>query len=267
MVVNAMGDGVYYALMDGYRAAAGNDKKARDRAVERFTQFYGEFFEDYVVDLFQRGYIGRKDAHVSGEVEYKKGVLSSDVIVTEANDILFIEVVAKRMGFIDSILRLSPETIGRDIEAGVIDKARQLQRNITDFRSGLLFPDCPRPQKKRIFPIIIAPNEWPRITIIDSILPVLEREEGLLADVEPLELFDAGEAEWLETALPSGLRLGELLNRKNRSTKQYRLMSLHNYLYYAEPGTSPGLVPNVRIRGGEVAKEIIGLVESWAATD
>ena len=132
-----------------------------------------------------------------------------------------------------------------------------------DFRGGLLFPEYPRPASQRIFPVIIAPNELPRITIIDSILPTLQRDEGILNDVEPLELLDVGEAEWLEPALHGGLRLGELLNRKNLSTKHNRMMSLHNYLFYTEPGTSPGLVPSVRVRGGEVAKEIIELVKSW----
>jgi hypothetical protein len=263
IVANAMGDGVYYALMDGYRERAGSNQRARKDAVERYTRLYGEFFEDYIVDLIRHAYSARRDAQVSGEVEYVTGVMSSDVVIREAGDILLVEVVAKRMGFRDSVLRLEPASIARDIQAGVIAKARQLDRNVKDFRNGVLFPDWPRTANQRIFPIIVAPNDWPRITIIDSVLPDVLRNEGLLSTAEPLELLDAGEVEWLGSALPSGLRFGELLDRKNKSAKHNRMMSLHNYLYYVEPGTSPDAVPTVRGRGGEIALRIIERVRSW----
>lgn len=258
-----MGDGAYYALMDGYRETAGSDPRARKEAVERFTRFYGEFFEDYVVGLLTSGYAGRSDACVSPEVPYKPGFLSSDAIVFEADDVLFFEVVAKRMSFVDSILHLDEKAIGRDLEAGVIGKARQLHRNVEDYRAGVLFPDHPRPPGQRIFPIVVAPNEWPRITVIDSLLPRLAHEEGLLVNAEPLEMLDIGEVEWLEAALESGLRLGALLDRKNNLRTQHRHMSLHNYMYYGEPGTVPGTTPKVRDRGAEVAKSIIELVKTW----
>lgn len=265
VVADWMGDGAYYALMDGYREAAGSEPRKRREAVERFTRFYGEFFEDYVVGLLKSGYAGRSDAHVSPEVEYKPDILSSDAVVSEADDILFFEVVAKRMSFVESVIRLDEKAIGRDLEAGVIKKARQLHRNVEDYRAGVLFPDQSRPKGQRIFPIIVAPNEWPRITVIDSVLPRLAHEEGLLANAEPLELLDIGEVEWLETALQSGLRLGALLDRKNNLRPQHRHLSLHNYMYYGEPGTVPGATAKVRDRGAEVATSIIELVKTWHA--
>ena len=91
------------------------------------------------------GYAGRSDSHVSPEVEYKPGVLSSDAVVSEADDILFFEVVAKRMSFVDSVIRLDEKAIGRDLEAGVVKKARQLHRNIEDYRSGALFQGSSSP--------------------------------------------------------------------------------------------------------------------------
>lgn len=96
----------------------------------------------------------------------------------------------------------------------------------------------PRPDGQRLYPLIVSPQDWPRITIISDTLPRLQEQEVLLTEVEPLD-------------------------RKNRSIPAHRMMSLNNYLIFVEPGTGvKGLSP-ARARGSEVAKDIMKLYESW----
>ena len=70
---------------------------------------------------------------------YKPGVKSSDTFVYDNGDVFLIEVVAKRMNLIKSVLRLDPAQIEEDLRQGVLKKIRQLQRNVEDFGSGELF--------------------------------------------------------------------------------------------------------------------------------
>ena len=266
LVQNVMGDGTYFALLDGYREAAGTDNHARKEALGRFTRFYGEFFEDHVASILGRAYEGRANALFTREVEYLPGFKSSDVIIAEGHDIIFVEVVTKRMNLIDSVLRLKPEAIAKDLEAAVLGKARQLDRNIRDFRAGPLLPNFPRVAGQRIFPVVVSPHDRPRINVITTALEVARKSQGLLADVEPLELLDLGEVEQLEAGLHDGISLSGLLDRKNKSTRHNRMMSLHNYLINVEPSTLPPGMSPTRRRGSEIAKGIIELAQTWIAS-
>ena len=266
LVQNAMGDGTYFTLMDGYRAA-GADPRARKEAVERFTRFYGEFFEDHIAGILERAYHGRSDALFTREVEYLPGVKSNDVIIAEGQDVIFVEVVAKRMNLVDSVLRLKPDAIARDLEAAVLVKARQLDRNIRDFRARTLLPDFPRAAGQRIFPVIVSPHDRPRVNVITTALAAARQKHGLLTDVEPLELLDLGEVEQLESGIHAGVRLSALLERKNKSTPHNRMMSLHNYLIQVEPSTLPTGMSPTRERGSEVARRILALAQTWIGGD
>jgi hypothetical protein len=265
LVENTMGDGTYFILFDNYRDGVGPQRRAQKQAVHRFTSYYGEFFEDHVADLIARAYTGRDDVRLTREVTDRKGAKSTDVIVAEGSNVLFIEVVSKRMNLIDSVLRLKPDKIAGDIKAGVLDKARQIQTNIDRFRRGALLPDWPRPAGQRLFPVIVAPHDRPRINIIAMYLAKAAKSEGLLADVEPLELIDLGELEELEKVISDGHSLSELLVRKNRAQPHYRMMPMHNYLIFVEPNiVPPGMSPTRKL-GSDVAKQIMELAKTWEA--
>jgi hypothetical protein len=100
LVANAMGDGTYFTLLDGY---SGGDK-------DKFTRFYSEFFEDYIANVFEDGYSARQDATTTRAITYErigKPVESSDLIITEGNDVIFVEVVAKRLNLVNSCYDLA----------------------------------------------------------------------------------------------------------------------------------------------------------------
>ncbi len=259
LVQNALGDGAFFLLLDGYVGA--------DRS--RFTRFYGEFFEDYVACCFSRGYEDRVDAIVRPEAEYVKGkqkIKSTDVVVAENGDVLFIEVMAKRPKLLESVLALKDDGIQADV-AAFIAKARELDKRIRDYRSGALFPDLPRPDGQRIFPVIVTPTEWPRVYLLHSVLPAAIAKEGLLPGCEPIELLDAGDVELLEGLLQRGMRLPALLDRKNGAggPTDARFKSLNDYLVYYEPSLLSENRRPGRERGGEIARSLLALGEGWFA--
>lgn len=257
LLTNAMGEGVYFALFDSYGIETGDSKKKL-----RLSRFYGEFFESYITTILQRAYAGHSDTDVYPNFSYSGGD-STDIIIIEGRDVFFVEVVSKRMKVIDSILKLDEQAILDDIAEGVVKKIRELHKHIGNFRERLLLPDVSRPADQRIFPIVVSPNDWPRIRILSEILPNLQSEEGLLSDTQPLELLDAGEVESLESDIKRGLRVGDLLARKNGSTPQNRMMTLNNYLIYIEPTTTTDEQSPTRVRGSEIAKEIVAMAMSW----
>ena len=248
LLTNAMGDGIYFTLLDSYDDARKN----------RFMPFYGEFFEDYIVKRFADAYRERVDARTTPEVVYNVADKSSDFIIQENGDVIFVEVVAKRMKFVDSVLRLNKGSIEDDLRKGILWKVEQLDRNIRDFREGRLLPSWPRPVGQRYFPVLVAPRGWPRIYVHTEFLPV----EGsmFIQDCEPVEMLSMSEVESIELALQQGVRFGELLYRKNHSWKQYRHDTLHNFLLTPEEKhTIPNILYPARARGGEVARELIAL--------
>jgi hypothetical protein len=257
LIQNLLGDGVFFRLLDGY---VGPDRL-------KFMRFYGEFFEDYVAGCFARGYADRGDAVVRPETKYVKGkqtIKSTDVVVAENGDLIFIEVMAKRPKLIESVLALSDDGIQTDVEAFVA-KARELDRRIHDFRDGILFPEIPRPQGQRIFPIVVTPTEWPRVYLLYAILPAAINDEGLLAGCEPVELLDAGDVELLEGLLQRGLRLPEFLGRKNGAggPTDARFKSVNDYLVFYEPSLLSDNRRPGRERGGEIARSLIALGKGW----
>ncbi len=266
LIENAMGDGTYFVLFDGYRDEAGLDPEARKRAITKFTGFYGEFFEDHVAGIFENAYKGKADRRFTREIQFRPGALSTDVILAEGDDIIFIEIVSKRMNLRESVLRLRPSAIAKDIEDGVLHKVKQLHDNIERFRNRDLLPDWPRPDGQRFFPIVVAPHDRPRVNVITTDLAKVQESDGVLAGAEPLELLDLGEVEQLENGLVAGVSLTQLLQNKNRSTPEHRLMSVHNYLYYVEPDLLPAGMSPTRQRGSDVARGIMELAQTWVAS-
>jgi hypothetical protein len=222
-----------------------------------------------VASCVTRGYANRTDAIVRPETEYVKGkqmIKSTDVVVAENGDVLFIEVMAKRPNLLESVLSLKDAGIQADV-AAFVAKARELDKRIADYRSGALFPDLPRPDGQRIFAVIVTPTEWPRVYLLYEILPTVIAKEDLLTGCEPIELLDAGDVELLEGLLQRGMRLPALLDRKNGTggPTDARFKSLNDYLVFYEPSLLSENRRPGRERGGEIARSLIRIGEGWFA--
>jgi hypothetical protein len=268
LVANLMGDGAYFLLADGY---AEEDKRDGVMRRGRFTSYYGEFFQDYVTDLFRRSYDGRADSKVECDVEYVgddgETVRSSDIIVAEGGDVIFIEVVAKRMNLESSVVDLDHDAIATDLLKAAICKAWQIHRNIEDFANGTLLPAWERHSSQRFFPVLVTPNDLPRINLIHDALAKAMAQDGLFnrAHVKPMEFIDVAEVEHLEPALHDGMRLAALLDRKNSGNPHHRVMTMHNYLLTVpyERGTLPERLTPSRLRGNDIARDLLDVSKGW----
>jgi hypothetical protein len=232
LLMNKFGEGFYFTIFDGYRGEP--TEKGREKHLQ-FSQFWSEFFEDYVFERFRDGYAEHPEIIVHPEILYLSCRKSSDVIIVENGDIIFVEVVAKHLNMRGSVTKLDDSVLQNDFRMGIAEKIEQLDRNIKDFRSGVLLADIPRKIGYRVFPVIVSPNEWPRIFLLNNFLPDLQAKHGWLQDTEPLELLDIAEVERIEAIVAAGYSFSGLLDRKNKLRRHERLQSLHNYLANVEP--------------------------------
>jgi hypothetical protein len=254
---NLLGTGLFFALMDSYRDAAGPDPKARKDAVDRFTRFFGEFFEDYVVQRFDETY-RTANAKLYTEREYQPGVKSTDLVIIEDETAIFIEVVAKRFNYMTSIQKLDPKAITRDIDSMVVEKVEQLDRNVRDFREGvLIYPGVDAAAITRIYPIVATVQPIPQNVGITTVIAASVAEKGYLADTEPLQFLAAEEIEMLGPAFASGYSLESLLSKKTadsfwrtQSVRNFVVTSMRSLLEYASP-------PSPRYQ------RVLSVVSSW----
>ena len=59
------------------------------------------------------------------EQEYLPGVKSTDFVIFENDNAIFIEIVAKRFNYVANLQKLDKKMILRDIQAMVLDKVKQ----------------------------------------------------------------------------------------------------------------------------------------------
>jgi hypothetical protein len=136
--------------------------------------------------------------------------------VFEGDDVIFIEVVAKRVNMIGAVLELDDDAIEDVLEKGVAKKLRQLHTNIVAYRAGEIFADRERPAGQRLFAMIVTPVPYPHSYLMMEYIPRLIAEERLLPDIAAIVMADivmadVEEIELLEDGVPLGLRLGKLL--------------------------------------------------------
>jgi hypothetical protein len=223
---NALGSGIFFTLLDGYN---GQNEQA---AGKKFTRFFGEFFEQYALDIARR-FSARSNSRCFGEIEYS-GKKSTDIVIFEHTRAVLIEVVAKRFNVTRSVAAMEQSAIDDDLKAMIIDKAVQIDRCIKEFRAGdLRYPDVEQARITKIFPVVlvvqpVAIGHGMRLKI-ENIL----EEKRLLQDVYALEVIEVGTLESLEPVLGRDLKLSTVLNRKRVHTRGGR-MSLKNHIYHNE---------------------------------
>lgn len=194
---NNLDAGLFFTFFDAYGRNDGNAAKLK------FSAFFGRFFEHYIGDLFSTACEGTQ-CTVRREEPYGDGSLSTDVVVVEPEHIIFVEIVSKRLNLVKSILRFDQDTIDADVEAGILHKLEQLSANIQAYKDKVLFPDLPRPKGQLIFPVLVMPTAWPRISVLTGRIPELEAAHASLRAAEPVEFLDVGEVEQLQEPISRG---------------------------------------------------------------
>ena len=119
-----MTEGIFWVLSD----AAMAEGKPR----EHFTGAFGQVFEEWVQRTFERAIptVGVKRVHRARPYQSRQGnVDSTDVVLDYEPEAVFIEVVSKRQQSA-TLTRGDYAAFSSDLEAGVLKKAKQLDRNI-----------------------------------------------------------------------------------------------------------------------------------------
>lgn len=254
---NKLGVGLYFALFDRYRSRGDGSEK-------RFAQLFGAWFETYILELMRDATRERPSVDVFGETAYKTGdgnSKSTDVVVIDGNCAVFIEITKKRFKLDETICELDPKALADDLDAMVIRKAKQLDRSLRDFRSGLYKLDGVDPALiERVFPVILTEQGVPQLISLNARLREKIRDERYLEDCEPLNILSAEDIEGLVWSERGSLDLCGLLARK-QANEALRYRDLVTYLYQAEPEKLRPENPDAR--GVFFSKVVEPYVKRW----
>ena len=199
-------EGIFWILSDA----------AMDKSLprEHFTGAFGQVFEEWVQRAFERAIppIGVQRVHRAKPYAGPDGdVDSTDVIIDYEPDVVFVEVVAKRPQAA-TLTRGDYASFGQDLEMGILKKAKQLDRNVADFRSGRLVVGGMDPNRiTRIFPVILSIEGFPSMPPIPMVIAERIKAKGLLCDLPSVALVSAEELAAIEAFMEQGVSFLELL--------------------------------------------------------
>jgi hypothetical protein len=186
-------EGVFHVLAEAAEAE-GYDRR-------HYTSPLGDVFQRLVEETVRRGAaIASPSALIVADVTYgarRSRRRSSDVIVAEGRDPVFIEVVSGPLQVATST-RGDLTCFRADLERLVVRKARQLDRNIHDFLNGQLQIDGVDPALvSHVWPVIVTSHTFPHAeTIMEEVSRIVAAEgylrhpkAGHLAIISAEDLF------------------------------------------------------------------------------
>ena len=163
------------------------------------------------------------------------GIKSTDLVIFEGSNALFIEVVAKRFNYITNLQRLDAKAIAKDIESMIYEKVKQLDRNIADFRTGALSYDgIDSSSIKSVYPVVATVVPVPQFVGLPRIVTKEIADREYLADVEALQFLAAEDLEMLVPAFSAGQSLSTILAEKI-ADQLWCSQSMRNYVVVRRP--------------------------------
>jgi len=254
MIQSWLSEGFHYRLLDSAQARAVGDK--RGKVSLRYTAFWGELLEDYVLRLARSSYPRERPVgggRVYGEQPYgrKRQAKTSDVAVDLGLDLVLIEVTGSRLRA-DTLLLGDPHSVIGDLQRTVVRKIRQLDGCINALLNGTA--TIPADNKEvdlarveRIWPIVVTASDVTQNGLVWTV--IREQTAGSLsqAKVQPLTLLDLEDVEHLLGFVEAGRSLPDVLARK--TADPYRDLELAVWVRHdpAAPRelTRPGLVEDL----------------------
>lgn len=221
--------GIYWILFDHFQAQ-GEDKRLQ------FTRFFGEIFEHYVCEIFERIFppstrlanrLFFEPIYYVGRQQFK----AADIMLFNGNAAIFVEVTSSRMKTMRTAIPGDVSEFERDLEKIIYSAARQLDRVIIDFRQRrLVLPENAPDMIRKIYPVILTIEGIPQVTLIRQDIDDELSRRGLLQKpgIARLALMDCEELEILEPLLQQGLSLLDILQEWEASP--HRNLPLKNFL-------------------------------------
>lgn len=220
-------NGIYWTIHDHLREG----KRLQ------FTRFFGNIFEVYALRSIQRAIPDDpslvKRVYPAFTYPTKQGDRkTSDVVVMHHKSAIFMEATASRIRMERTALSGDLEAFKEDVNKIILAGAKQLTDRIRDFRDGLFaFDGITAKDVNTIYPVIVTVHSMPESTPFWNYIRDLLKDQGLLRanGVEPLQLIDVEELEILETILPQGISLLEILEQRGADPER-RNIGLKNFL-------------------------------------
>ena len=214
----------------------------QDEDRRRFRRFFGRVFELYVRRSLQRAIRDEPGLarRVFSEFTYRTRFgdrKTSDVVLVYPRTAIFLDATAMRIRFEATAVSADVAAFNTDVDHIIVDKAKQLTQRIRDFRAGLYdFGGTTGRDVYQIYPVIVTIQSIPESTVIWGRIRKQLASQGLLTDpgVEPLQLIDVEELEILETILPQGVSLLEILLARAADPER-RNIGLKNFLIARYP--------------------------------
>ena len=200
----------------------------------RFMRFFGEILQKYLEQLFRRIYpeSTKTTNRAFYDVRYN-GDRASDIMVFYDNKAVFIEVVVGRLRMKETTITGDYEDFRRDISIKIVEKSKQIDRVIKDFRSGrLILPGWSASKIKRYYPLVVTVSPLPLfLKTYDEVRNMIDSAGHLISShIADLEIASVGEMEAIEPLLEGGHTLAGILEAKTQD-KYYKRIPLYYYLY------------------------------------
>lgn len=226
--------GIFWTLFD--------HMKSKGKDPEIISRFFGVLFERYVQMAFERirgasSLESINTVHLPIKYKGRKGTEeeSTDIILEYPETLIFIEVVSSRLKFKDTITEGNINSFWDDLDKLVIDKAKQLQRKIEDYKNDLFGVGNKKYSNSNIksfYAIIIGLEGFPYWTAVREELEgklsankLLQVKDG----IKGWDFIDIEELEYLESVLKTESMLN-LLEEK-LSHPELKHMAIKNFLF------------------------------------
>lgn len=200
-------EGMFFELADG----------VLDEGLNRseFTSPFGTVFEDFVQRAWERMMPALGVPRVHRQKEYMRGgrkVEATDAVLDGANEgVIFCEVVSRRPR-VATVTRGDWHSFLEDLESGPLAKARQLDLNIKDYRSGALTLDGLRYRNgQKIWPMLVLTEGFPTMPPIPQFISEEIERNGLLRGLPPLAILGSEDLGHLEGLLEAGFGAFDLI--------------------------------------------------------
>lgn len=227
--------GIFWTLFD-YVKSKGEDP-------ESISRFFGILFERYVQMLFDRirgtsaSYGSMNTVYLPKKYKGRQNTQeeSTDIILEYPEVLIFIEVVSSRLKLKDTIILGDIDSFWDDLDKIVIDKAKQLERKIQDYKNDLFYVGGRKYSESKIkgfYAIIIGLEGFPYWTAVREELDVKLAAGDLLQPkngIKGWDFIDVEELEYLESVLETESLLNLL--EKKLSDPVLKNMAIKNFLH------------------------------------
>jgi len=227
--------GVYWTLFDYIKTHGGEH-------LNKFTRYFGNIFEYYIKEIFNRIYpkhpnlaqiLFHEHTYHKKEGECK----TSDLMIFYADKAIFVEVKSSRLNVTKTAIMGDLDSFKEDVKDIVVQGASQLHRVINDFKNSRFTINNINPKSiKKYYPLLITLDSFPQNFLIWGLINKALVDEGYLQDkdIAPMQIIDSEEIEIIEPLIEDkGINIIDIIADK-LSDNSMIFIPMKNFLHYSK---------------------------------